>query len=158
MKIIKNNFKTLGFIKKGRITLLLIIIVTALLVTVSSVNSLSNNNKKSMDNTQTKEFGNIFLEDTALLQPLEGYGTGFLPTEMDLPHLTGQEIQERFLYDTPPSSFDWRTSGKVTSVKNQSSCNACYAFASLACFESKIIINGGGTYDLSEDNVKECEW
>lgn len=157
MKINK-NFNGLVFFKKGRTTLLLTIIVSALLVTVSSVNSLSNTNKKSTYSTQTKEFGNILFEDTAISQPRDSYGTGFLPTEMDLPHLTGQEMPERFLYETPPSSFDWRTSGKVTSVKNQGGCNACYAFASLACFESKIIINGGGTYNLSENNVKECEW
>ena len=55
----------------------------------------------------------------AMQQQKNGYGTGFLPPEMDLSHLTGQELPERFIGETPPSSYDWRTLGKVTSVKDQ---------------------------------------
>jgi len=159
MKTRKKNFSRLVFFKKRRTTtLLLATMVSVLLITVSTVSSFSGINRNSQYNAQTKEFGNIASGETAMWQPLDRYGTGFLPPEMDLPHLTGQEMPERFLAITPPSNFDWRTTGKVTSVKNQGACNACYAFASLGCFESKILINGGGTYDLSEDNVKECEW
>lgn len=99
----------------------------------------------------------ISSDKTIFNQIADEYGTGFLPYEMDLPHLTGHNLPERYVAQTTPSDFDWRTLGKVTSVKNQGACGACYAFAALGCFESKIKIHGGLTYDLSEDNVKECE-
>lgn len=87
--------------------------------------------------------------------------TGFIPPNMDLSHLrSGKEWLHKAegIELSLPSSFDWRQYGVVTSVKNQGSCGSCYAFASLGCFESKILIDGGSTYDLSEDNVKECEY
>ena len=57
-----------------------------------------------------------------------------------------------------PARFDWREQGKVTPVKDQGTCGACYAFSSLADFESKILISGGDAFDFSENNVKECEF
>ncbi len=57
-----------------------------------------------------------------------------------------------------PAVWDWRTQGKVTSVKNQGSCGACYAFAAIANMESLLLIKNLGTYDLSENNAKECVW
>jgi C1A family cysteine protease len=56
------------------------------------------------------------------------------------------------------ASFDWRTSGKVTPVKNQGPCGSCYSFASIGNLESKVLIDGGSTFDFSENNVKECEY
>jgi C1A family cysteine protease len=56
------------------------------------------------------------------------------------------------------SRLDWREAGKVTPVKNQGPCGSCYAFASVANFESEVLVDGGSTFDFSENNVKECEW
>ena len=56
------------------------------------------------------------------------------------------------------SKWDWRQQGVVTRVQDQNPCGACYAFASLANFESKLQIDGAGTYDFSENNAKECPW
>ncbi|MFC1683704.1 C1 family peptidase, partial [Candidatus Zixiibacteriota bacterium] len=84
---------------------------------------------------------------------------GFIPQRVDLSHITGQEMPEEFKdYSPPPVSYDWRSLGKVTPVKNQDSCGSCYAFAALANFESKMLIDGAGTYDFSENNAKECNW
>jgi C1A family cysteine protease len=57
-----------------------------------------------------------------------------------------------------PVRFDWREQGVVTGVRYQGSCGACYAFAGLADFESKLLIAGEGAFDFSENNLKECEW
>ena len=84
---------------------------------------------------------------------------GYVPPPMDLSHLTGQRMPSEGLEAAvPPSSFDWRDTGKVTSVKNQSTCGSCYAFAGIGNFESKLLIDGAGTFDFSENNAKECNW
>ena len=57
-----------------------------------------------------------------------------------------------------PSSFDWRDTDKVTPVKEQSPCQLCWAFAALAEFESKILINEGQAYDFSEQNLASCDF
>jgi len=93
---------------------------------------------------------------------INGYGTGFIPPPMDLSHLTGQTtFSEGASVGTvlqPPASFDWRTQGKVTPVGDQGDCGSCYAFASIGNIESKLLLDGAGTYDFSENNAKECNW
>ena len=152
--------KYLFFKKKKSISFFFVLVITTLFLSASSVNSLYGVDKKTENNIFETNGCNCesSYENTQGQQTQEGFGTGFIAPEMDLSHLTGQELPKKYISLTPPSSFDWRTIGAVTSVKNQGACNACYAFASIACFESKIIILGGGSTDLSEDNVKECEW
>jgi C1A family cysteine protease len=43
-------------------------------------------------------------------------------------------------------------------VRNQGSCGSCYAFASIANIESRLLIAGEPAYDFSENNAKECNW
>jgi uncharacterized repeat protein (TIGR01451 family) len=85
-------------------------------------------------------------------------GTGFVPPPMDLSHLTGQEAPEAIGDQAAPSSWDWRALGKVTPVKDQGACGACYAFAAIGDIESKMLISETVTYDFSENNAKECNW
>lgn len=94
-------------------------------------------------------------------------GTGFIPPPMDLSYLKGQtmpgvvESEQKPSGESvsqPPASFDWRTQGKVTPVKDQGNCGSCYAFASIANIESRLLVNGAGARDFSENNAKECNW
>ncbi len=80
---------------------------------------------------------------------------GFVPPPGDLSHIKAPMAR---LPMALASAFDWRAAGKVTSVKNQQSCGSCYAFASIGNFESRVLIDGGGPFDFSENNVKECEF
>jgi len=85
------------------------------------------------------------------------FGTGYVPLPMDLSHLTGQRMPAGGVsVQSLPSSFDWRDTGKVTSVKDQSTCGSCYAFAGIGNFESRLLIDGAGTFDFSENHAKEC--
>jgi uncharacterized repeat protein (TIGR01451 family) len=92
------------------------------------------------------------------LEPLS-HSKGYVPLPMDLSHLTGQRVPSGGVsVQSLPSKFDWRDTGKVTSVKNQSTCGSCYAFAALGNIESKLLLDGAGTFDFSENHAKECNW
>ncbi|MCE5297804.1 MAG: lectin like domain-containing protein [Methanoregulaceae archaeon] len=53
---------------------------------------------------------------------------------------------------TLPGTFDLRTQGKVTSVKEQGQCGSCWAFSTFASLES--ILLPGESWDFSENNLR----
>ena len=151
MKKIK-IFRMLGKNNRGVMSVLIGLCLVFILIIGSSVSSFSVDYKNS---DKTKGFA---LSKAAPTIKFDYKTTGFIPPDQDLSHLTGEEMPERYVGQSPPSSFDWRKKGAITSIKDQGDCGACYAFASLGCFESMIKLHDGQTFDLSEDNVKECEY
>ena len=85
-------------------------------------------------------------------------GCGFVPPRLVLSHLDGSRPQDNYMATVLPAKLDWRETGMVSPVKHQGSCGSCYAFASLANFESKLLIDGEGLFDFSENHAKECNW
>jgi C1A family cysteine protease len=83
-----------------------------------------------------------------------GHGLGYIPSPVKF-H-TQPPARPPLRKVAYPSSYDLRTQGKVTSVKNQGSCGSCWAFATMGSVESRWLANGYGTYDLSENSLKEC--
>ncbi|KAJ3273969.1 hypothetical protein HDV01_003639 [Terramyces sp. JEL0728] len=61
---------------------------------------------------------------------------------------------------TPPSAWDWRNYGLVTSVKNQNTlyltCNSCVMFAVAATYEAFGPMTGGAFQDLSAQQILDC--
>ncbi len=53
------------------------------------------------------------------------------------------------------SSFDWRTFGKVTPVRDQV-CGNCWAFAAVAAYEANYLIRNGAAVDASEQYINDC--
>lgn len=53
-------------------------------------------------------------------------------------------------------SFDWRTLGKVTPVKNQNPCGSCWDFAAVAAYESAYAIRNNTMINVSEQHILDC--
>ena len=95
-----------------------------------------------------------------LLFPTDNYA-GFLPDDMPeapIPESNrnaenNDGVKEEVLLGNSsiPSSYDSRTYGRVTSVKNQGPYATCWSFASMAALESSLISRSGfSNPDLSE--------
>jgi C1A family cysteine protease len=59
-----------------------------------------------------------------------------------------------------PSSFDWRTKGAVTPVKDQEQCGSCWAFSVTENVESMWILAkkaNASTLRLSEQQIVDCD-
>ena len=57
-----------------------------------------------------------------------------------------------------PDSYDSRTNGHVTEVKNQRQCGSCVAFATTSAIETCMILAGASKsgMDLSEQSLIDC--
>jgi len=88
-----------------------------------------------------------------------GYALGEVPGPVDLSHTAGQHIApvsakvNRASPDTAyPTSYDLRTMGKVTPVKDQTYFGTCWAFATYGSLESTLMPSVP-TPDFSEKNM-----
>jgi Synergist-CTERM protein sorting domain-containing protein len=61
--------------------------------------------------------------------------TGYVPSPLDMSHLANQATTARNK-GVLPTTYDLRTLGRVTSVKNQNPYGTCWAFATLGSVES----------------------
>jgi len=74
-------------------------------------------------------------------EAVEGRALGLIPSPIDLSHMKGQKVtQERRLAGAAlPASYDLRTLGKVTPVKDQGNCGSCWSFATYGSLESCLL-------------------
>jgi C1A family cysteine protease len=80
--------------------------------------------------------------------------TGHIPSPVDRSHMTGMQLSGTAAeVALLPASFDLRTSGLVTPVKDQGACGSCWTFAATASMESNLLSGSAGTYDFSENHV-----
>ncbi len=85
---------------------------------------------------------------------VDGHGLGLRPGPQDFSYAQGMRVplasvaRERVAL---PATYDLRSLGRVTSVKNQGSFGTCWAFASCGSLESGLL--PGESLDSSEDNM-----
>lgn len=72
------------------------------------------------------------------------------------PHDPGHIKPVPGLLMAPAASWDWRTMGGVTSVKDQGYFGTCWLFAALGDLESKVLIRELASCDYSELNIQAC--
>ena len=53
-------------------------------------------------------------------------------------------------------AFDWRTSHKVTGIRDQDGCGSCWAFGAMGAYEGSYLIRNGVAIDTSEQHVLNC--
>jgi C1A family cysteine protease/photosystem II stability/assembly factor-like uncharacterized protein len=79
---------------------------------------------------------------------------GHRPAPHDLGYLKGmQAVPRSVVLKGLPTTYDLRSLGRVTPVKNQGSYGTCWAFASLGSLESGLLASDPTVWDFSEDNL-----
>ena len=94
-------------------------------------------------------------------------GLGSIPSPLDKTHLKGKKVTRQMLLQDSapgevgtggdivgalPATYDLRSSGRVSTVKDQGACGSCWAFASYGSLESTLL--PAQSWDFSEDNLK----
>lgn len=58
----------------------------------------------------------------------------------------------------PPNSFDWRSKGGITAIKDQEQCGSCWAFSCTESIESVYIIKGKKSVQpLAPQQIVDCD-
>jgi C1A family cysteine protease len=83
-----------------------------------------------------------------------GHALGYIPSPVDLSHLSrlSAGLTRLPLY-AAPASYDLRTTGKLTAVRDQGLCGTCWAFGTMGSLESNLLT--AETWDFSENNLKD---
>lgn len=85
---------------------------------------------------------------------------GVTPEPRDMSHLRRRYAKTRAKVSqamndrgTIPISWDSRSDGIISAVKNQNPYGTCWAHATIACLETTLLKNENREYDLSENNM-----
>jgi len=76
---------------------------------------------------------------------------GYVPPPVHISGLhSGMTVQTA---DVLPASYDLRTTGKLTAIRNQGNCGSCWTFATFGAAESQLL--PGETDDFSEEHLND---
>lgn len=112
----------------------------------------------------------VFYDNVKYIQAHNARKLGWTLTTNKFADLTFDEFDKAYLIQNPkqfkpfdgPLTFkvlkekNWLKEGKVTPVKDQSTCSDCYAFGALSSLESALAIKHNKHIILSEKEVIDC--
>lgn len=113
---------------------------------VARTPSRSPENPAFKDFLKAKEAGKVqtYTEDWKAL--------GYVPSPFIHANMTKRVLPQFKAAGSLPASFDLRTTGKVSSVKDQGNCGSCWAFGTYGSLETSLL--PGESWDFSENNLK----
>ncbi|KAL4421282.1 hypothetical protein ABPG75_010573 [Micractinium tetrahymenae] len=80
-----------------------------------------------------------------------------VPSKAATPYVSPLAVHAaRRLVGAAAAAFDWRDHDKVTPVKDQQACGACWAFAGAGVIESFVAIQRNLTLHISEQQMTSC--
>lgn len=104
-----------------------------------------------LENEDTDESRTLLTSGQVSEEGEEKLATGYTPAPVDLSHL--KTVESPGLSDYP-ASYDLRTLGRVSPVRDQMDAGSCWAFGVYASLESYILGAEGKNMDFSENNIK----
>ncbi len=84
------------------------------------------------------------------------YHTGLRPATVEQ---IAKRVYRNFECDAAklPETFDLRTLGTVSDVRDQGGCGSCWSFSMTGSLESAMRVAGKGMFDLSEQELVSCD-
>jgi len=80
----------------------------------------------------------------------KGHPLGYIPSPVDMSHVKGM-VDKSLSMATYASKYDLRTTGRLTSIRNQGDCGSCWTFGTMASVES--FLKPTETRDFSEQHL-----
>jgi len=105
-----------------------------------------------LENEELSENRILLTSGEASYENAENLTTGFTPAPVDLSHLiTVENLTGESSY---PASYDLRTLGHVSPIRDQMDAGSCWTFGAYASLESYLLKAEGKNMDFSENNIK----
>lgn len=126
-------------------------VISAILILVSSALIFAQELQVAPLNPEFIRFMEAKKNGTWESKTFEGNTLGYIPPPVAFKTSEKVEVSSAKL----PVVFDLRALNMVTPVKNQANCGSCWTFATYGNIEGRRLFANEGTWDLSENNLKQ---
>ncbi|XP_050361915.1 uncharacterized protein LOC126781132 [Nymphalis io] len=108
------------------------------------------------DESESDVFGITQFSDLTSEEFIQMY-TGYKSNNRTDNIVFRNEIEDNYIAEDTPDSFDWRDLGVVSEVKAQGHCGSCWAFSVIGNLESAYSIKYQQSVILSEQQLVDCD-